>query len=55
MKSDVMFGTVGTVLTFMFNAINPFLGFIAGVLTVVVLCFKLRREWLHRNDPPTER
>lgn len=55
MKSDIIFGTAGTALTFGLSAVNVFLGFGAGVLTVLILALKLRREWLHRDDPPTEK
>jgi hypothetical protein len=55
MKSDIIFGAVGTAATFGLSEVNLALGFMAGVLTVTILCFKLRREWLHRNDPPTDK
>lgn len=52
--ADVAFGVAGTGGTFALNAVNPILGAIAGTLTIVLLCFRLRREWKHRDDPPTD-
>jgi len=51
---DVMFGTAGAIATISLSAINVFLGFIAGALTVGILILRFRREWNHRNDPPTD-
>lgn len=53
MKSgDLIFGAAGTVGTLTLGQINVALGCAAGVLTVTILAFRLRREWRHRNDPP---
>jgi hypothetical protein len=49
---DVIFGAVGTASTFGLGTINALLGCAAGVLTIAVLVFRLRREWIHRNDKP---
>jgi hypothetical protein len=49
---DVLFGAVGTASTFGLGTINALLGCAAGVLTIAVLVFRLRREWIHRNDKP---
>jgi Na+/proline symporter len=55
MKNDILIGTVGTATTFGLGFFNVVLGCIAGILTVSILLLKLRREWQHRNDPPTEK
>lgn len=54
MKHDILIGTVGTGATFGLGFLNVALGCIAGALTVIILVLKLRREWLHRNDPPAK-
>jgi len=51
---DVMLGTAGTAATFGLGFINVALGCVAGILTVGILALRFRREWIHRNDPPTE-
>lgn len=51
---DVIFGTAGTAATFGLGFVNVAAGCIAGVLTVGILILRLRREWIHRNDPPKE-
>lgn len=50
MKSgDIIFGAVGTSATFGLTQINLTLGCIAGVLTVIVMLLKLRKEWRDRD------
>lgn len=46
---DIVFGTVGTAGTFTLAQFNTLLGCAAGILTVAVMVFKLRREWIDRN------
>lgn len=46
---DIVFGVVGTTSTFGLGTINAVLGCIAGVLTVAVMLFKLRKEYRDRN------
>jgi len=52
--SDIVFGTAGTAATFGLGFINVALGCVAGVLTVGILALRFRREWLHRDDPPSD-
>ena len=54
-NTDIIVGAAGTGVTFGLGFVNVFLGCVAGVLTVTILCLKLRREWRHRNDPPTDK
>lgn len=49
---DICFGVVGTGTTFSLAAINAALACAAGVITITVLLFRLRREWRNRNQPP---
>jgi hypothetical protein len=46
---DIVFGAVGTAGTFTLAQINVALGCVAGVLTVAVMLFKLKKEWRDRN------
>lgn len=50
--NDVIFGTVGTVVTFVLSHFDKALAITAGILTVSILILRFRREWRHRNDPP---
>lgn len=47
---DILFGTIGTTATFGLSLINLTLGCIAGVMTVLVMGIKLKKEWKNRND-----
>ena len=47
---DILFGAIGTSVTFGLAQFNLILGCIAGVMTVIVMSIKLRKEWKHRND-----
>lgn len=47
---DILFGTIGTTATFGLTLVNLTLGCIAGVMTVVVMAIKLRKEWKNRNE-----
>jgi len=51
---DVIFGTAGTAGTITLSQINAYLAFMVGVLTVIVMTIRLRREWKNRNTPPTD-
>lgn len=53
-NGDIIFGTIGTAGTALLSTVNVYLACIAGVFTCLVMALKLRREWLHRNDPPEE-
>lgn len=53
MKS-VLLGTIGTTITFILSNFDKVLAYVAGILTVVLLILKVRREWKHRNDPPAD-
>lgn len=46
---DIIMGTIGTAGTFTLATFNVLLGCIAGLLTVIVMGFKVRREWRNRN------
>jgi hypothetical protein len=52
--SDIVFGTVGTIATFILSHFDKALAITAGLLTVGILILRFRREWIHRNDPPAE-
>lgn len=45
----VLFGAAGTAATF--ALLNSALGCVAGVLTILLLLGKLRKEWRNRNQP----
>ena len=47
---DILFGAIGTSATFGLAQVNLILGCIAGVMTVIVMGIKLKKEWKHRND-----
>lgn len=49
---DAVFATAGFTGTVAF--LNTLLGTAIGLLTVAVLFFRLRREWIHRNDKPKD-
>ena len=53
--SDVVVGAAGTVGTFSLAQLNVWLGTGCGLVTFIVLLFKLRREWLFRNVRPAKR
>lgn len=54
MKGDVLFGIVGTGVTFGLSQLNLILGCISGVLTIGILIIKFRREFADRNKPPKD-
>ena len=51
---DILFGTIGTSATFGLSLVNLTLGCIAGVMTVIVMGIKLKKEWKHRNDKKSD-
>lgn len=46
---DVLVGVAGTATSLTFAEANTIVAFMAGVLTVMLLMFRVRREWLRRN------
>ncbi len=46
---DIGIGAVGTVATISFAEINQALACVAGVLTIALLCYRVRREHKRRN------
>jgi len=46
---DLLVGVAGTVTTWGFAEANAVVAFLAGVLTLILLGFRVRREWLRRN------
>lgn len=49
---DLVFGSIGTCTTFIVGHFDHVLGVIAGLMTIVGLALRIRREWIHRNDKP---
>lgn len=54
-QGDIVFGAVGTAGTLSLTQWNAYIAFACGVLTFVILVFRLRREWKHRDKPPTRK
>jgi hypothetical protein len=52
--SDIVFGTIGTITTFILSHFDKALAITAGLITVGILILRFRREWKHRNDPPAD-
>ncbi len=57
---DLIFGAGGFAGTITLDQVNKVLACAVGLLTVLILIFRLRREWKYRNSrkvyqqPPTE-
>ncbi len=51
---DTMFGWVGALGTVTIGHINLYVGTAVGLVTLAVMLFRLRREWLNRNEPRDE-
>lgn len=52
--ADIFFGATGTLGTITLTQVNAVLACVAGVLTVAVMSFRLRREWKSRNLKPSK-
>ena len=52
---DVMFGVSGAITTLSLTLVNQLLAFCAGVVTLLILGLRLRREWQHRDKPPEDK
>ena len=50
---DILFGAIGTSATFGLAQVNQILACIAGVMTIIVMGVKLRKEWKSRNAKPS--
>ena len=50
---DILFGARGTSATFGLAQVNQILACIAGVMTIIVMGVKLRKEWKSRNAKPS--
>ena len=50
---DILFGAIGTSATFGLAQVNQILACIAGVMTIIVMGVKLRKEWKSRNEKPS--
>ena len=50
---DILFGAIGTSATFGLAQFNQILACIAGVMTIIVMAVKLRKEWKSRNEKPS--
>ena len=52
---DILFGAIGTSATFGLAQFNQILACIAGVMTIIVMAVKLRKEWKSRNEKPSSK
>jgi hypothetical protein len=54
MHRDALLGSVLTSLTWLASHLNDVLGYIVGFLSIVLLLFRIRREWKNWNKPPKD-
>jgi len=51
---DVFFGTAATAGTITLSMVNAYLAFAIAVMSLILMTFRMRREWKNRNKPPTD-
>ena len=47
---NAILGIVGTSASFILSHYDKALAGIAAILTIGILCIRIRKEWRHRND-----
>ena len=47
---NIVFGTVGTLVTFIASHFDYAVACACGTVTLAILCVRFRKEWKHRND-----